>query len=154
MVKGQAQVEYVYPDEAFSETEVVEYKATEATSPLQFFDGGIPAALKKAKEERKLVFVDFYADWCKPCKVIEKEAFTDPVFYTYVNQNYVVVKIFGDNFDNGDMKYAEDMGVSIYPTLMVLNSRGEEMGRVTGYNTAYTYVNELKRIERYSAYKR
>jgi len=136
------------------EPESVEYKATTATGPIQFFEGGLEAAKQKAKAERKLIFLDFYADWCKPCKVIEKETFTDPNFYTYINQNYIPVKIYGDNFDNGDMEYAESMNVKTYPTLMVLNSKGEEMGRISGYNTAYTFVNELKRIERYSAYKR
>ena len=32
-------------------------------------------ALEKAKTEPKLIFVDMYADWCIPCRVIKKNVY-------------------------------------------------------------------------------
>ena len=33
---------------------------------IEFFSGTLDEAFERAKEEKKLVFVDFYADWCGP----------------------------------------------------------------------------------------
>lgn len=147
------EIEYVYPKNAVKGYEEAKEVTGDETS-LNFFQGSLAEALEKAKRERKLVFLDFYADWCTPCKLIEKEVFRMPKFRNYVHKNFVVYKIYGDNFDSGDYEYAQEMGVKEWPTLMVLNSEGEEMGRISGYKTANTYLLGLKRIERFSAYRR
>ncbi len=151
VVKTERKIEYVY---ANPEAQTQKTPVYNGIIPIEFHEGDLQSAKQRAKNERKLIFLDFYADWCGPCKLIEKEVFTDPNFYTYINENFIPVKIYGDDLEQGGFDYANKMKVEEWPTLMILNTKGQEMGRVSGYNTAYTYLLELKRIERFSAYKR
>lgn len=43
---------------------------------IQFEKGTFKQALQKAKKENKLLFIDGYADWCAPCKKMEKTCFS------------------------------------------------------------------------------
>lgn len=71
----------------------------------------------------KTVLVDFYADWCGPCKVLS------PIVEEVANENpnLKVVKIDVDTNENLVYKY----GTYSIPTLVVIKN-GEETNRSTG----------------------
>ena len=48
--------------------------------------------IKKAKKEKKLIFVDCYTSWCGPCKMLAKDVFTrdEVADYFNVTQNTIV----------------------------------------------------------------
>ena len=45
------------------------------------------------KVKPKKVFVDFYADWCRYCKEMEKTTFQAPDVITELNDNYYAVRM-------------------------------------------------------------
>ncbi len=78
---------------------------------------------EEIKNSDKKVLLDFYADWCGPCKMIA------PIIDEIAEENpqYVVGKI---NVDN-DPELAVKFGVSTIPNLVVLQS-GEVVNQITG----------------------
>lgn len=41
--------------------------------------------VKKAKKEKKLIFVDCYTSWCGPCKMLAKDVFTRDTVADFFN---------------------------------------------------------------------
>ena len=103
-------------------------------SNINFFEGSYGDALKHAKEMKKPLFIDFYADWCTPCKQMEKYAFNDHDVYSHINNNFVAVKVNVEYFEGMDV--ADEFHIKTYPTIVILDKRGREKARVTGYQTS------------------
>ena len=49
----------------------------QAKCQMQFDEGSFSEVLAKAKQEKRMVFMDCYTSWCGPCKMMAKEVFTD-----------------------------------------------------------------------------
>ncbi len=54
-------------------------------------------ALEKAKAEPRLIFVDMYADWCVPCRVMDKNVYMNPTVASILNKKFYPVKLDADS---------------------------------------------------------
>ncbi len=98
---------------------------------IKFEDSDFATILAKAKAEKKLVFMDAYAAWCGPCKLMEKNVFTDKNVADYYNQNFINAHF---DMEKGEGKtLAAKYGIRSYPTLLFLNGEGEIIGKELGY---------------------
>lgn len=82
---------------------------------------------KEVIKEEGTVIVDFYADWCGPCKMIA------PILEEIVNESKGQIKLCKVNCDS-DGELAMGFGIASIPTLLIYKN-GEITNRVVGYRT-------------------
>jgi thiol-disulfide isomerase/thioredoxin len=103
-------------------------KANTTPSNIDFYKGSMVDAQKKAKKEGKLFFVDFYADWCAPCKWMEETSFSDRKVFSMLNENYVSLKVNIDEFEGFSLK--QEYKVRYLPTILIFNANGDLIDRI------------------------
>ncbi len=96
---------------------------------IDFKDVGFEEALHQADSQNKLIFIDFYTDWCGPCKALARGPFMDKKLGDFYNQNFINLKL---NAEKGGIKAARKYRVNSYPTLLFVNAQGEIVYKVTG----------------------
>jgi uncharacterized protein YyaL (SSP411 family) len=98
---------------------------------IQFFEGTWDEALALAKKEDKLIFLDVYATWCGPCKLLKSKTFPDAEAGKYFNEHFINVTLDGEKGDG--LKVARQLRVTAYPSLYVLNPDGDPVVYFAGY---------------------
>lgn len=102
---------------------IVLFNARLSGQGIEFFHGTWAEALAKATAEDKLIFVDAYAEWCGPCKVMAKNVFTTQKAGNFFNENFICLKIDMEKPENGE--FASKFPVSAYPTLMFIGGNNK-----------------------------
>ncbi|WP_312076875.1 thioredoxin fold domain-containing protein [Chryseobacterium sp.] len=98
---------------------------------IKFDQSSFKDLLAKAKKEKKLVFIDAYAVWCGPCKMMDKNVFTQKSVGDYFNKNFVSSRI---DMEKGEgREIAQKFAVRSYPTFLFLNGDGELVSQNYGY---------------------
>jgi len=109
-----------------------------AQEGIQFEEGNWKKILAKAADQDRLIFVDAYAEWCGPCKMMARDVFTQAEVGEYYNSNFVNAKI--------DMEKGEGTGlarkyqVRAYPTLLFIDANGQLVHRAVGYQDAAAFL--------------
>lgn len=132
----------------------VKAKAVSAGQDLQW-NTDMHSALVQAQKLHKPILVNFTgSDWCGWCIRLDKEVFSTPAFKEYAAKNLVLLKIdFPRNKwqtpaeRKANMDLARKYGVQGYPTILLLNSKGEVIAR-TGYRRGggVAYVQHLQQL--------
>jgi len=104
---------------------------TFAQDGIQFQELPFKDLIAKAKKEKKLVFIDAYASWCGPCKMMEKNVFVTKSVGDFFNKNFVNARI---DMEKGEgREVASKFAVRSYPTYLFLNGEGELVSQNYGY---------------------
>ena len=108
-------------------------------------------ALADAKREGKSVIIDTYADWCIPCKELDRLTFTDAEVKKEA-ERFVTLKLdLTSNDPNSEAgKARQRFGIRGVPTVLFLDATGRELGklRLEGFEKPAAFLeNRMKKVE-------
>lgn len=108
---------------------------------------GLEAEVAQASQAGKPVLVDFYADWCVSCKVMEEEVFTHPEVRARMEQ-FALLKPDVTANDAQDRELMQAYEVIGPPTFLFFDRAGEEIPslRIVGEMDAERFLAHLDRV--------
>ncbi|HAT7740575.1 TPA: protein-disulfide reductase DsbD [Vibrio vulnificus] len=103
--------------------------------------------LALAKQAKKPVMLDFYADWCVACKEFEKYTFHDPAVAAQLKQ-FVLLQADVTRNQAQDIELLQAQQVLGLPTIDFWDAQGNPVSnaRLTGFMQAAPFLEHIQRI--------
>lgn len=117
--------------------------AMSATAQTNFRHITYDEAINAAKAENKLVFMDFYTDWCGPCKRMMNDVFPQKEVGDFMNEKFVCIKL---NAEKEGKELAKLYKVTAYPTFVGINTNKEIVFTKVGGSSANVFVADIERM--------
>ncbi|GAA0536660.1 thioredoxin family protein [Chitinophaga japonensis] len=113
-------------------------------------------SLAKARSTNKLLFIDCYAIWCRPCRFMNDSIFSNQEVADFLNKNFINIKVKMDSaidgYQDGEDKQANvDMikkkyQISAYPTFLFVEPSGELVYRIVGtYESPESFIKKASK---------
>ena len=101
-----------------------------------------------AKAQGKPVMLDFYADWCTSCKVMEATTLNDPTLIQAL-EKFVVIKVDITQNTADQQNLLKQYNVIAPPTFIFINREGQEVteSRLVGEVSSQEFINQLAMIK-------
>ena len=124
-------------------------------------------ALAAQKKEPKKIMMDAYTTWCGPCKMMDKNTFTNKDVVNYINKHFYAVKFDAEgtekilykdftytnpNHDpnrkgrNSQHFLADALKITGYPSLVFFDENSDVIAPIMGYRTPEQVEIFLKMI--------
>jgi thioredoxin-related protein len=125
-------------------------------------------ALAAQESKPKKIFMDVYTSWCGPCKLLERNTFSNSDVIKFINKNYYPVKFNAEgpeeidyqdftytnpNYQeekkrgrNGTHLFTQALKISGYPSLVFFGEKGNLIQAIAGYKTPEQLEIYLKMI--------
>ncbi|WP_373498606.1 thioredoxin family protein [Desulfococcus sp.] len=98
-----------------------------AESKIRWY--GYEEGIRRGKQEGKKIFLNFFADWCHYCQVMEEKTFRDSAVAAYLNDHYIPIQVDSDRQQN----IAREYSVQGLPTSFFIAEDGANIGSQPGY---------------------
>jgi thioredoxin-related protein/YHS domain-containing protein len=113
-------------------------------SDSDIFRTDFKAAMQEAEEKKLPLLVHFYAEWCMPCKRMDREVFPSSSVKEMLGSRFVAVKINSDDRQDLVRRY----GVETLPSDLVIDSlTGRVITLHAGYQDRTSYLSSASQAE-------
>ncbi len=115
-----------------------------------------PEGMKLAEAGDKHIVIDFYTDWCKWCKTMDKETFSDPDVDAYLFEHFIPIRINAESdekttFMGKEYSYRQltsAFGVTGFPSLAYLSPQKEVITVIPGFVKKDQFLDILSYISK------
>jgi thiol:disulfide interchange protein len=109
------------------------------TRRIAFTKSSWKEAMAKAKKENKLIFLDAYTTWCRPCIQMAKDVFTLDNVADLYNASFINVSM---DMEKGDgPALVKKYKIMAYPDFLFIDGDGNLIHRGGGYQEAKEFIN-------------
>jgi thiol:disulfide interchange protein DsbD len=103
-----------------------------------------PTALETAKQENKLVMLDFYATWCSACNELDHKTFSDQTVVDKL-ENYITVKL--DFSAQSDKALTEKYQIRGLPVVIFMDAQENIFQRIEKFVDAEEMLKIIENVE-------
>jgi thiol:disulfide interchange protein len=108
------------------------------TRSISFENDAWKNLLAKAKKENKLIFLDAYTEWCRPCIMMAKNVFTLNKVADFYNTNFINVSM---DMEKGEGSViGKRYKIAAYPAFLFINGDGKVVHTNGGYQEAAEFI--------------
>lgn len=97
---------------------------------------------QRAIKKRRPIFISFYSDWCETCPHMNEEMIKKQPIIGYLEEEFVSFLVDAETAEG--YKLATEYNIAVYPTILFLNSEGEEISRYIGLIDDYKVMQMAK----------
>lgn len=105
---------------------------------IEFTESNWQSVKDKAASENKLIMVDVFADWCVPCKKMDKEVFKNDEVGKFYNANFINYKIDAEKGEGVDV--SKEYDVMFFPSILYVDGSGKLIDKKVGYIAAKEFI--------------
>ena len=106
-------------------------------------------AIAAAAAQHKPVVIDFFADWCLPCKEFDEKTFTDRAVALELDRFARIKADLTNDKDPAVQALTKQYGIVGVPTLIFIDSNGREASslRLTGFERPQPFLARLEQVQ-------
>ncbi len=101
-----------------------------AQKTIEMTEGSWAEIMAMAAEKNMPVMVDVYADWCGPCKMMEKRVFTQKAIAKFYSKNFINYKLDADSMEGNEI--ANSLDIKSIPTFLFFDENGDLISQTAG----------------------
>jgi thioredoxin 1 len=110
------------------------------------------SASARAAKEKKLLMVDLYADWCGPCRMLDRTTFSNADVQAALSNDFVAVKV-NIEASKENRNLAINLDTRVIPHIAFFDSDGKKLSDIFGYLPPDRFLDELRKVTKQAAKK-